>query len=412
MKKTDYLIIGAGLTGCGIALELAKKGNSVILIEQDSLPMNRASLRNEGKIHLGLIYAADPKGLTGKIQLKGALNFYSILQSWLGEEIKKIEVSTPFTYLVANDSLISPRELEFHYQNLEVEYHKLIEQNPNLNYLGIKPKWLARQIPLDQIRNNFNLSRFQAAFATNERAINTNDLAKVVRNAVVSNTKINFIPFAKVINLLDYKSHFKVVAELGGSSKYIEIDAVTIFNATWDQRLILDKLAGLENPKNWLHRLKYRVVTDLPQRYINFPSATMVLGAYGDVVIRQNLAYLSWYPTGMAGWSSDLAPPIEWNRACNNYLTDAQSLEVGRQIIQQTLDWYPSLSLLNSQPFKVDAGAIFAYGESDVDQIKSELHDRSKIGVRRINNFFSVDPGKLTTAPLFAVEAVNAALNT
>ena len=412
MKKTDYLIIGAGLTGCGIALELAKKGNSVTLIEQDSLPMNRASLRNEGKIHLGLIYAADPKGLTGKIQLKGALNFYSILQSWLGEEIKKIEVSTPFTYLVANDSLISPRELEFHYQNLELEYQKLIDQNPKLNYLGIKPRWLARQIPLDQIRNNFNLSKFQAAFATNERAINTDDLAKVIRNHVISNNKINLIPYAKVIDLFDYKSHFKVVAELNGSSTYIEIEAVMIFNAAWDQRLSLDKFVGLENPKNWLHRLKYRVVTDLPQTYIKFPSATIVLGAYGDVVMRQNSAYLSWYPTGMLGWSNDLAPPVEWNRACNNYLTDAQSLEVGREIIRQTLDWYPSLSLLDSQTFKVDAGVIFAYGESDVDQIKSELHDRSKVGIRRKNNFFSVDPGKLTTAPIFAVEAVNIALNT
>ena len=56
----DVIVIGAGLTGSCVALELANQGFKVALLEQDSVPMNRASRRNEGKIHLGLIYAADP----------------------------------------------------------------------------------------------------------------------------------------------------------------------------------------------------------------------------------------------------------------------------------------------------------------------------------------------------------------
>ena len=53
-------IIGAELTGCCVALELARRHHDVTLIEQDALPMNRASLRNEGKIHLAM-----PKRLRG-----------------------------------------------------------------------------------------------------------------------------------------------------------------------------------------------------------------------------------------------------------------------------------------------------------------------------------------------------------
>ena len=63
-------IIGAGLTGCCVALELARRHHDVMLIEQDALPMNRASLRNEGKIHLGLIYANDNTLETAQLQLK------------------------------------------------------------------------------------------------------------------------------------------------------------------------------------------------------------------------------------------------------------------------------------------------------------------------------------------------------
>ncbi len=64
-NKPKIVILGAGLQGVSVALELAHRGVQVLLIDQDQQPMNRASLRNEGKIHLGLIYANDPSQATG-----------------------------------------------------------------------------------------------------------------------------------------------------------------------------------------------------------------------------------------------------------------------------------------------------------------------------------------------------------
>ena len=46
--RTDIVILGAGLQGAGVALELARRGTAVTLIDQDPQPLNRASLRNEG----------------------------------------------------------------------------------------------------------------------------------------------------------------------------------------------------------------------------------------------------------------------------------------------------------------------------------------------------------------------------
>ena len=51
-------VVGAGLQGCAIALELAHRGQPVVLLDQDALPMNRASLRNEGKMTLPLFRVA------------------------------------------------------------------------------------------------------------------------------------------------------------------------------------------------------------------------------------------------------------------------------------------------------------------------------------------------------------------
>ena len=111
MPSPSIAIIGAGLTGCCAALELARLGHGVTLIEQDLLPMNRASLRNEGKIHLGLIYANDPTLATARLQLRAALRFRPLLERWLGTRVARIGVSTPFDYLMARDSLRGPERL-------------------------------------------------------------------------------------------------------------------------------------------------------------------------------------------------------------------------------------------------------------------------------------------------------------
>jgi glycine/D-amino acid oxidase-like deaminating enzyme len=48
-QHKPVVILGAGLQGCCVALELALRGIGVFLLDQDEIPMNRASLRNEGK---------------------------------------------------------------------------------------------------------------------------------------------------------------------------------------------------------------------------------------------------------------------------------------------------------------------------------------------------------------------------
>jgi glycine/D-amino acid oxidase-like deaminating enzyme len=104
-SPASVAVLGAGLTGVATALELAGRGARVTLIEQDERPLNRASLRNEGKIHLGLIYANDPSLRTARLQLRGSLQFRTLLSRWMGATAERLGRSTPFVYLVAGDSL-------------------------------------------------------------------------------------------------------------------------------------------------------------------------------------------------------------------------------------------------------------------------------------------------------------------
>ena len=83
MKKAKFLILGAGIQGVCIALELARFGYQVTILERDSSPLNRASLRNEGKVHLGLVYMNDATFGTPKLMLEGALSFRKNLHRWI-----------------------------------------------------------------------------------------------------------------------------------------------------------------------------------------------------------------------------------------------------------------------------------------------------------------------------------------
>lgn len=51
MRKTDYLIIGAGIVGCSAAYLLTKDGKKVTIVDK-SYPCNEASGVNAGGMEL------------------------------------------------------------------------------------------------------------------------------------------------------------------------------------------------------------------------------------------------------------------------------------------------------------------------------------------------------------------------
>ncbi|MBL4702572.1 MAG: FAD-binding oxidoreductase [Phycisphaeraceae bacterium] len=407
MVKSDrshskgVIVIGAGLTGSCIALELANQGIKVALLDQDSVPMNRASRRNEGKIHLGLIYAADPSFSTADLQLRGALLFFHLLKRWIGDKVHDLQLSTPFIYLVAKDSVLIPDQLEKHYEKVASAYQEQIAANSNLSYLGTCPDFMARRVDLNKLDSRLDADSFVAAFETSELAIDTDQLSDIITQAINAADNISFYPKHKAREIEQKGDGFVVSGESHGSNWSLTSEQVV--NASWESRLMLDSTLGLHPPSGWLYRLKYRVMAHLPKNLINAPSITMVLGRYGDVVIRTNgTAYLSWYPAGMRGWSNELEPPLEWGPVCAGDKR-AQSPGIVDEIIEGIKRWYPEVG--NCKPYQLDAGVIVAYGSTDVNDPESGLHDRTCIGVFSSGGYHSVDPGKLTTAPYFAIQA-------
>ncbi len=405
MIKQKVVILGAGIQGCCTALELANRGFKVDLIEQDPIPFNRSSIRNEGKIHIGLVYINDPGFETPRLMLKGALNFSKNLERWIGKSAYDLNISTPFWYLVANDSFLNPDQLEQRYQRLQKHYEEIKSQNgQTLNYLGNSPDQLAMRSTEAELAEHFNTRELQGGFKTGELAIDTSKLAEHIRTAVIKNPNIHFWYNHKVESV-SLKKGFYTIEGVNSSSSW-KMESLQVVNATWMSKYKIDQSLGIPLPPNILFRLKYRLIAKISDEMKSKPSATMVIGRFGDVVIRPNsTAYLSWYPDACRGWWEGIQAPDSWEEACKGNVPKEEMEKFSDLFISATEKWYPEVK--NFKPEFVDAGTIVALGRTDVHNEDSQLHNRSNVGVSSYDGFHTVETGKLTTAPMFAIDAAD-----
>lgn len=402
--KRKVTVIGAGVQGSCIALELANRGYKVDLLDKEEVPFNRTSVRNEGKIHLGLVYMNDPDFETPLLMLKAAFQFSKNLSRWIGNKTKKLNIGTAFYYLVSNDSFLSIDELELRYQKLQEFYEKRKEENANLNYLGTTPEFLAERCSEKELADHFVLDKIQGGFATKELAIDTFKLAEHVVQAIDNHPNITFWGGHK-INSVSKNGSGYVVEGINADGPW-KMKSLQVVNATWADKFRLDETLGIPAPQGILHRLKYRVIADIPPGMKDCPSATMVIGKFGDVVIRpDNTAYVSWYPDACRGWSNSKVPPETWDDPSRGNVSEKDFEKLSDLFITETAKWYPAIK--NCKPKLVDAGVIVAHGETDVDHEESQLHRRAKIGVTSYDGYHSVETGKLTTAPMFAMDTAD-----
>ena len=115
--------------GCCLALELAAKGYEIDLIDVADRPMTGASLNNEGKIHLGFVYASDPSKKTYKMMIQGALTFADILQQLTGQDPTSFIIAQPFHYYVSEETMIDLDAIHEYFQSIEDRVITMMQDN-------------------------------------------------------------------------------------------------------------------------------------------------------------------------------------------------------------------------------------------------------------------------------------------
>jgi len=379
-----------------VAFELARAGVSVDLYDRHSQPVSGASLRNEGKVHLGYVYAADRSRLTARLMVEGALSFAPLLRRWLGPELDRLPASEPFNYVVHRDSLVGVEEMEAHFARCQgFAIDELAGSEPD--YFGQDPRRAPERMSRVEAERCYDPRAMLAAYRTSEVAVDPSVLARLIRAGLAREPLIR-LRLGTEVRAVSPDDDGAVVHAVRLAQESAErYDHVV--NALWTGRLAVDSTAGVAPERPWLHRMRYNV--RIPQPVTGVPATTIVVGPFGDAVsYGEGGVYLSWYPVGRRGVSAALSPP-----AWPSTLDDADSARLRSAIgaglgsaIRGVAELPPGLLAAGV----VQGGVVFAHGEGDIDDPDSALHERHTIGATSFGRYHSVDTGKLTTAPLFA----------
>lgn len=398
------LVLGAGIQGVCIALALRRIGFRVTLVDQADECMSRASLHNEGKIHLGLVYAKDSSRRTGNLLLRAAMRFGPLIEKFCGRPFDWEALrAQPFTYLVLNDSMLRPDEVEAAYAHLEERYREE-RLEPGLHYLGRRPERLVARSTRPEPGGLYDPDRVLAVLQTAECPLRVARFREKMIEILEADSGVERLFGRKVETVERTASGFRVEGRGPDSAVWMR-EADIAVNCLWHGRLQLDEQMQVLPRRPWIYRLKLRVFAHLPTRLSTLPSLTMVVGPYGDIVVDPpGPAYLSWYPSSLVGWSDAVQPPAEWERICANRHDLDEFGETARTIVEGFESIIPGIS--EARVMNIAGGVIFSWGVTDIDDPESELHVRHEIGVESHDGYFSVNTGKFTCAPLFAEELV------
>ncbi len=376
-------VLGGGMQGCCIALLLADRGVKVTLFERHAELLKGAASNNEGKIHLGYTYAGDPSLRTARRMIEGALAFAPVMESILGRA-DAFNLSTPFAYVVHRDSQVAVDDFARYLDRVHDDL--LAAAGTYFGAAPVRPRRYAR----GDFEAAFDGKAALAAFETPEIAVDPQRLCAAIHVRVAAEPNIELRLGHTVTDVADQGARYVVVTEPRGDAGAFD----HVVNALWDGRLALDARRGHHPRRAWLHRLKYgfRFFGPAVRR-----SVTLVLGPFGDTVAYADGArYMSWYPACMRATSSALLPP-------EHAVTPEELAGMREQSARALGAVMPEVLGIDLQELKPVSGIITAWGETDIGDPQSELRTRHEIGLTSVGGYHSVDPGKFTMIPYFAL---------
>lgn len=395
-SQREIAVLGGGFQGCCIALALAERGARVTLYERNTALMTEAAVVNEGRMHLGYVYAADTTLATARMMIRGALAFGPFVERHVGLTRNGLALSAPTTYLVHRETQRPVDELRAYFGAV----HRLVREavgDRKDAYFGVDIQAEPRQWSSAERERVFDGSVGLAAFDTPEIALDPMVLGAAVRLRVRSLPAIETRLERTVRAVEDERGALCVVSDGPQGSARDRYDHVV--NALWGGRLAVDATRGLRPAKQWIYRFKYGIRLRQPSGR-RWPTVGVTLGPFGDVVAYENdTVYVSWYPACLEGISHAVTPPA-WSATP----MDADRARIVSETLTGMAGIIPSLRDVeaNALDCTVKGGVIVAWGRTDIDDPDSELHRRYEIGVTSTGHYHSVDPGKLTMVPYFA----------
>ena len=398
LHPSHVAVLGAGIMGSSVALFLARRGFHVTLLDAANQPFSGASRWNEGKIHLGHLYAGDTSMQTARAVLAGGLAFKSLTEELIGCSLREATTPEDDIYLVHRESVASPEATARYYETVT----ELARNHPqSRDYLVDISQSRVRRLSRRELENIADTRTILAGFRVPERSVFTNWVADRFVDALDAEARIELRLGTRITGI-------QPAANSDGSwaleaNPSIRRPFKFVVNALWHGRLAIDRAVGLNPEPGWSHRyrLSLFVRTAAP---VQAPSAILATGPFGDIknYTGQDF-YLSWYDAGLLARGELILPP--------NLppLDDLAEKEIAHSIVEHLGHLVPAAKQVAAAAvdMKVRGGWVFAAGRGSLADPHSTLHRRDHFGIRQLGSYLSVDTGKYSSAPFLAREVAS-----
>jgi glycine/D-amino acid oxidase-like deaminating enzyme len=388
-RERRIAILGAGIMGCSLALLLARRGARVTLIDRATEPFGGASRWNEGKIHLGFLYAGDPSLETARKLIPGGLAFRPIVEELVGRSIESAIASSDDFYLTHRDSIVDAAAMAGYLTKVMEE---LKPHDGGSGYLSDIRSARLRTLAPNELSQMTTAPEILAGFQVPERSVQTARVADWFIDAVRAEPRIESRFGCRVTGLAQEKTGWRIEA-----TPAVESPHEIVINALWEGRAAIDRAAGLGENGTWSYRYRLSLFARAAKD-CHLPNALIATGPFGDIKNYNGRdLYLSWYPAGLL---ADLSEPDEG-------VLPHHDASVSERLIENTVTaltrFFPAVrGALDGARIAIGGGWIVAPGGGSLADPGSDLHRRDRFGVSRHGSYISVDTGKYSTAPWLA----------
>lgn len=393
-RESRIAILGAGIMGCSLALLLARAGARVTLVDRATQPFGGASRWNEGKIHLGFLYAGDPTLATARKLIPGGLAFRPIVEELVGRSIESAITDSDDFYLTHRDSIVDAAAMTDYLVKVAEE---LKANSAEGGYLSDLRSARVRTMTRQEMSRMTGAPEILAGFQVPERSVHTARVADWFIAAIRAEPAIESRFGCLVTGLAQDKSGWRIEG-----TPTIDGAFDLVINALWEGRAAIDRAAGLRESGIWSYRYRRSLFVQAA-KHCHLPSVLIATGPFGDIKNYNGRdLYLSWYPAGLV---ADLAEPEEADLPRND---DGMTEGLIEKTVTALAHYFPTLDeTLEGARITVCGGWIVAPGSGSLADPGSELHRRDRFGVRRHGSYISVDTGKYSTAPWLARRIVD-----
>jgi hypothetical protein len=378
--KPKVIVLGAGVGGCGTALELADAGYDVVLIEMLDQLLAGTSQRMPCRLGLGFHYIDVATAIKNLHAVLALMKKYPGFR--LGEEFTDSHRLRRGRYFVVENSQFSTEEILNSYGQLKDTYAQLCDEDPSNQIFGAPENFFTLLEP-SQYPEVSSESKTILGIETAECILNWPKIKAFIIEKILQHPRIK-IKLSSEVTDIHARANNKYRIEYKHANEINRLDTDIVVNCTWHNIERLNSRLGIkESHSSRAQRLKAMVEVTIPDELSETPSALFCFGPHAAFTnLGDGRGFLTYEPVTNVESSTSTSLPARMTKLMSPQLRDQdEANNIGEKIIAGAAKYIPALAQAKLR--NVHFGIVRSFGDANIFSSESNIHARRESGVEQ-----------------------------